>query len=259
LGLFGEWGSGKTTLMRMVDARVCASSRKTVWFNAWKYDGKEVIWNAVIQAIFYAMLNDPDIKSKKDKAEFGTRVAKAAVSLAKYAAKVGTRFIPGGIIKEDDVDKIADAFKAPDATSTNYEFINKFEKHFDDLVTEYVGEGATLTVFIDDLDRCLPENAISVLEALKLYLDRASCVFVIGAESGIIEEGIRLRYGSNTRLSARDYIEKIVQLPFMMRGVETASALELLKINDSMKEFVANAEAERLIVEATQNNPRRLK
>ncbi len=95
LGLFGEWGSGKTTLMRMVDERVRNSNRKSVWFNAWKYDGKEVIWNALIQSIFYTIRDDPDVKDKKDKEDFRQKVGHAAVSLAKYAAKVGTRFIPG--------------------------------------------------------------------------------------------------------------------------------------------------------------------
>jgi predicted KAP-like P-loop ATPase len=181
LGLFGEWGSGKTTLMRLVDERVRASGAKSVWFNAWKYDGKEVIWNALIQSIFYAIRDDPDIKDRNEKASFRQKVGDAAVSLAQYAAKVGTRFIPGGIIKEDDIDKVASFFTASDATTGDYGFINKFEKRFDELVTEYVGDGATLTVFIDDLDRCLPENAISVLEALKLFLKHSSYLLTVQA------------------------------------------------------------------------------
>jgi energy-coupling factor transporter ATP-binding protein EcfA2 len=86
IGLFGEWGSGKTTLMKMVSGRINASGRKTVWFNAWKYDGKEVIWNALIQAVFYAMRNDPDITHDKDRHDFLERVGRVAVELAKYAA-----------------------------------------------------------------------------------------------------------------------------------------------------------------------------
>jgi energy-coupling factor transporter ATP-binding protein EcfA2 len=259
LGLFGEWGSGKTTLMRMVEGRIRASNRKTVWFNAWKYDGKEIIWNALIQAIFYSMRDDPEVKGEKDKEAFRSKVGHAAISLAKYAAKVGTRFIPGGIVKEEDVDKIVDTLSASNATSDDFEFINKFESHFDDLVREFTGGKGALTIFIDDLDRCLPDNAIAILEAVKLYLDRASCVFVIGAEVGIIQEGITLRYGANSKLSARDYIEKIVQLPFMMRGIQSRNALSLLAINNDMNEFVENDLAKLMIAEATSNNPRRLK
>jgi hypothetical protein len=259
IGVFGEWGCGKTTLMRMVAQKLQTKHRKTVWFNAWKYDGKEVIWNALIQAIFYAMRSDPEVKTQDGRQDFRNRVAHTALALAKYAAKVGTRLIPGDIIRAEDVDTVVDAFRAPDATSEEYEFINSFEANFDRLVREYVGDDATLTIFIDDLDRCLPENAIMVFESIKLYLDRASCVFVIGAESAIIEEGIRLRYGEQARLSARDYIEKIVQLPFMMRGIEPQSAFDLLSVDPDTKKLFARPEMQTLIVAGTDCNPRRLK
>src|SRR5437899_12450132 len=58
IGIFGEWGSGKTTLMEMVRRRLEKQGTKTIWFNAWKYDGKEVIWNALIQEIFLSMQRD---------------------------------------------------------------------------------------------------------------------------------------------------------------------------------------------------------
>jgi predicted KAP-like P-loop ATPase len=91
IGVFGAWGSGKTTLMNLVRKGLDANGTKTVWFNAWKYDGKEVIWNALIQAIFYRMKSDPDMAPKGD---FLERVKNAAGRIAIFAAKVGTRFIP---------------------------------------------------------------------------------------------------------------------------------------------------------------------
>src|SRR6516162_6819241 len=66
IGVFGEWGSGKTTLMNLVRNGLKAEGTKTVWFNAWKYDGKEVIWNALMQAIFYEMKSDADMAANSD-------------------------------------------------------------------------------------------------------------------------------------------------------------------------------------------------
>ncbi len=45
----------------------------------------------------------------------------------------------------------------------------------------------------------------------------------------------------------------------MMRGIDSTSALALLVINDTMKDFLADDTAKQMIVEATLNNPRRLK
>jgi predicted KAP-like P-loop ATPase len=260
IGIFGEWGSGKSTLMKLIQMSLQREGIKTVWFNAWKYDTKEVIWNALIQEIFYTMQRDPDIQGRPDAEEFKQRVAHAAAELAKYAAKVATRFIPGGIIKEDDVDAVLEALRPPSANDPLFDFINRFESIFDQLVKDYVGHSVGyLVIFIDDLDRCLPENAITVLEALKLYLDRASCVFVIGAEKGIIEEGIKERYRDNPHLSGKDYLEKIIQLPFIVRPIDAENVLSLLYPYSKTLPYRDDPAIRTMIVQGVEGNPRRVK
>lgn len=258
IGVFGEWGSGKTTLMKLVESRLQASGVKTVWFNAWKYDGKEAIWNALIQQIFYTMQRDPSLQTW-DHRKFRKRVAHAAGELAKYAAKIATRFVPGEFVKEEDVDAVLKALRPPSANDSLFDFINRFEETFDRLVKEYVGESGYLVIFIDDLDRCLPENAITVMESLKLYLDRASSIFVIGAESSVIEEGINQRYHNNPRLSGKDYLEKVIQLPFVVPQIEAHNALSLLEGHQRTLAYKEDQLMQTLIVEGTECNPRRLK
>lgn len=259
IGVFGEWGSGKTTLMKMLQASLQKNGTKTVWFNPWKYDNKEVIWNALIQHILFAMKTDPEVTQRPRANEFATKIADVAINLAKYAAKVGTRFIPGGFIKEDDVDSVTNILLPASADDKQFSFINRFEEDFDALVKEYVGDKGILVVFIDDLDRCLPENAISVMEALKLYLDRTSCIFVIGSESSIIEEGIRQRYKENRRLSAKDYLEKIIQLPFNLPPIQPDNALSILNLYEKSTPYRNDPTIRSLIVAGTGCNPRRIK
>lgn len=258
VGVFGGWGTGKTSLMQMVEARLKEGRIKTIWFNAWKYSGKEVIWNALIQTILLTMKNDPDIIDVARHESFKRRVLIVSQELAKYAAKVGTRMIPGGIIREEDVDNLWAALSSDVRDGSLFEFINKFEWEFEQLVSEYAGD-AYLVVFIDDLDRCLPENAIEVLEALKLYLDKANCVFVIGVEPSIIEAAIALRYHGNLNLSASKYLEKIVQIPIAVPRARTQSGLDLFSSAAGDSLLARRQQLSRLVQAGMDRNPRRIK
>jgi hypothetical protein len=258
IGVFGGWGTGKTSLMQMIEARLKDEGIKTVWFNAWKYSGKEVIWNALIQTILLAMKRDPSLVAASRRETFKKRVIGVSVELAKYAAKVGTRLIPGGVLREEDIDNLWTVLSSDVKEKGTFEFINRFESEFEQLVDEYVG-GSYLVVFIDDLDRCLPENAIEVMEALKLYLDKANCVFVIGVEPSIIETAITLRYGENPNLSASRYLEKIVQIPVAVPRARTRSGLDL--ISSVVGDFIWTRRRRfaRLIQVGMDRNPRRIK
>src|SRR5207244_5753649 len=114
------------------------------------------------------------------------------------------------------------------------------------------GEHGYIVVFIDDLDRCLPENAIEVMEALKVYLDRSDCVFVVGVEPTVLEEAIMLRYNDNSALSATDYLEKIVQVPIFVPRTR-------LKMGLALGERMFPDEMDRLVRHGTKRNPRRIK
>ncbi len=61
LGIFGSWGSGKTSLMRMLKSRIESPKdmrAKTLWFNAWRYEGREEAQSALIHAILARLAED---------------------------------------------------------------------------------------------------------------------------------------------------------------------------------------------------------
>jgi formylglycine-generating enzyme required for sulfatase activity len=83
-----------------------------------------------------------------------------------------------------------------------------------------------LIVFVDDLDRCLPEKGIEVLEAIKLFLEVPGVVFVLGMDREVVQRGIEARYGHffQRQVGQREelpirgdvYLQKIVQIPFYL-------------------------------------------
>ena len=51
IGIFGRWGAGKTTLMRMLERDLVATAATTVWFSAWLYGQDKEIWAAFLQSL----------------------------------------------------------------------------------------------------------------------------------------------------------------------------------------------------------------
>lgn len=101
-------------------------------------------------------------------------------------------------------------------------------------------------VLIDDLDRCLPEKAVQVLESVKLFLNVAGFSFVLAVDDEVVERGIAHRYkdylqpdakhngngnGHSAPISGAEYLEKIVHLPVHLPRWTEAQARAFLQQN----------------------------
>jgi KAP family P-loop domain len=91
--------------------------------------------------------------------------------------------------------------------------------------------GRRIVVFVDDLDRCLPERALDVLESMKLFFDLDGFVFVVGLDREIVQEVVETKYRrretadggtGGVRFSGEEYVKKIFQLPFPLAPVPLA-------------------------------------
>lgn len=237
IGVFGEWGSGKSSLMNMIRNFLKGYEKiKSIWFNPWKYDKKEDLWGALIQTILYQILEE-------QKLDEGIR--KKAIALVKATSwamlKKGLSTVSAGIIEGKDIEEIKD--KIDQQNKQYYQHMNHFEKDFEELVKNYTEDGK-LVIFIDDLDRCLPENVITILESLKLFLGNANCVFVLGMDHYIVEEAIDYRFSKKVRMSGRDYLDKIIQVPFFLPQVpfeklrEALENTEIAQYNENVWELI---------------------
>ncbi len=112
---------------------------------------------------------------------------------------------------------------------------------------------------MDDLDRCLPESALEVFEAIKLFLDAPECIYVLALDREIIRRGLAIRYreAGTGMVDPDEYIEKTISLSFDLPPLGVADAERLLGacatgINLDPAELAG-------IVGLLGTNPRRLK
>ena len=211
---------------------------KTVWFNAWAY-GDEPIGLALLHQILNEFQKDEKLKDK-------------GKNLIENVGKLGI----DALLRKTTTITLKEA---EDLFKNSIGIKSTLRDDFETVINECLQDRGKLVVFIDDLDRCLPEKTIEILEVIKLFLDVPKCIFVIGVEKEVIEKGIEVRYKSKEQelpISGKDYIEKIIQIPFVLppiREEEMAAFIENLGIGEREKRYVT------IVAKGAGCNPRKVK
>jgi hypothetical protein len=99
------------------------------------------------------------------------------------------------------------------------------------------GFKTNFVIFVDDLDRCLPEKAVAVLELIKTIFNVESFAFVLALDEEVIERGIGHRYKEYALVNKKpqmpitgfEYLEKIVHLPFRLPALTRAQAINFVR------------------------------
>lgn len=229
IGVHGDWGAGKSSILAMVEDEVTEAAKKKeeksfkatcVRFNGWQHQGFEDSKIALMSAIVSQLVE----LAEKHPVKEGTRKVKDIaknlwkninwLSVAKQAGAVGFSLATGtapitiltkafDLLKghadsqehvEAAIGTIGEYIKnaaVSEDTSTLKEF-NEFRKNFKDLLKE--AEIEKLVVIIDDLDRCLPTVAIETLEAVRMFMFMEETAFVIGADEIMIRYAVKKHF-----------------------------------------------------------------
>jgi hypothetical protein len=255
IGVFGDWGSGKSSLLKMVQKDLAEDPGiMTISFNGWLFEGfedaKTALMGTILDEIQERIKDDKNIAQKAR--DLLGKLAKRVnwfhlIGLTgRYAlpALVGMPHLTAAAVGMDTVKAVVEKAKgvdieeakkllkdSPDGEENVRRNIRDFRKDFEDLLKESKIE--TMVVFIDDLDRCFPDTIIETLEAIKLFLFVPGTAFVLGADERLIEYAVR-RFpelpGTNAEVG-RDYLEKLVQNPVRippLSGAENHSYINLL-------------------------------
>lgn len=207
-GIFGSWGSGKTTLMRAVQGRLAGDDVVTVWFNAWRYEKEPHLIIPLLDVL-------RDALRAKDRA--WARDAAVAVGRAGRALAAGLKLsvdaIPGFRIDVEPGKMLESLSKSRRPLSLYHAGYAKLQEAISRISG---GSGRRVVIFVDDLDRCLPETALSLLESMKVLFAVPGCVFVAALDQEVVQTAITIKYGADSEISAADYIKKIFQVPFTL-------------------------------------------
>ena len=213
IGIFGKCGSGRTSFMHLLENRL--SENKTtphtipVWFNPWRYEEEEHLLIPFLKTIEqglrrYTEQNKRTGKRLSSKLEdLSTRMREISEAIA-YGVKEDFKSAE----KERPIKRRAKKTKSisEKLSSMYYEMAHELENAIDT-------ESIRMVVFIDDLDRCLPDRAVEFLKIIKLFLDIEGYLFILGIDRDVVEK-------DSFGIFPEDYLDKMIQLPLELPAVE---------------------------------------
>jgi len=291
VGIHGDWGAGKSSVLMMVEETFADHERVLcVRFNGWLFQGYEDAKAVLIETIVDELLRRRSYDTKVvDQAKKVLR----RVDWMKLARKAGSygitaftgiptpetlsdlRAAASSLVGKGKDDVEASDLEAVVVSAGSYlkeaepdtapEQMHAFREEFAELLNR--ADIDRLVVLVDDLDRCLPETAIETLEAIRLFLFVPRAAFVIAADEGMIEYAVRQHFpdlpvASGPATYARNYLEKLIQVPFRLPSLgyaETRIYVTLLLVlnecGESSGEFIQLADYARGVLQRPWKGP----
>lgn len=244
IALFGPWGSGKTTIMRRVQALLDEATEadrpphfgpvapespppspgegveapyvRTLYFNPWEYESETLLMNSLVRMIA-AQVPDGVRYSRK-----GTRVVGDALDAVRA---LGPQLRgPGGTTAGSRGAEVSGAGHLDELSEPDRLYaLRQALRRLVDLALSPArrGQSRRLVVFVDDLDKCLPESVLSFLEGCKLFFtEQARIVFVFALDKQVLSSAISLKYSRGAGFEPERYIEKIFEFSYTVHPIE---------------------------------------
>lgn len=242
IAIQGEWGSGKTSFMNQIKAKLCDDADEInrdkpfhgIWVNMWEYSmmkrPEDVLVN-VIKGLTFAcskvLEKRSDLKSNTISVLKSTAfrfIKGATVAIAKTTVQAGINAT--GFNGEKFIENYEKA--ASDNNSVEDEVRpSEFRDAFSEVIRQCLARDQEIgetnkkgfMFFIDDLDRIPPENAVHILELLKNLFEVENCIFVLAIDYEVVVKGLKAKFGAENQMDERAYrsfFDKIIQMPFSM-------------------------------------------
>ena len=219
IGIQGDWGIGRTTLMNMLRGSVegeqsgllNALQCKTISFDSWSYAQFDPDDHMAV-ACLYALTNQLGRVLGDDPAVDANELA------ACLEAASRTLIIAIQQIRDQAQGRSSDSLielSHIDISSQMLVFKGEFEK----LVSLWArsADDRRVVIFVDDLDRIRPIRALELLESIKNFIDVRGCVFVMALDYDVVQRGMVEKLGQDLqKTSGKAFFDKMIQLPFIM-------------------------------------------
>ncbi|MGO9778595.1 MAG: P-loop NTPase fold protein [Streptosporangiaceae bacterium] len=256
VGIFGAWGSGKSSLLEMIDQKLASHHDQEVvrvHFNPWIYRREPNILIPLLHTLQDTLAGD-------GRSRFAESARTIGCIAAKLSAGVLLSKLSGGAVSLASLDDLMEKY-----SQQRHETESEMSRLRDTLQQQAAtiqGKGARVVFFIDDLDRCEPDEIIDLLESIKLFLDLRNVFIIIAIAKDVVDRGVAFKYRDfgfteDKVLTVGDeYLDKMIQLPLYLLPIDSGAVGEFMRGFDLPEDVRAQIG---LLQDIVSPNPRRIK
>lgn len=268
IGVSGAWGSGKTTILRLIEADLAAKAVPegqqvlVVPTDPWRYDpsvgAKETLIGEVLGAL------STQVKETEGAAGKALALLRKLKNRVDWSKAIQVAAKASLALQLPSVDDLTSLIKTDGGEQGEGESrgLAEFQAEFRELMeSKELAHLARVVVLVDDLDRCLYPTVVDTLETIRLFLAVPKMAFVIAADERRVADALRDRFPDGTtgeqgpdgqpERPADLYLHKIVQttvpLPALSR-FDTETYIVLLQLGarldaDRLAPYIARCAA----------------
>ena len=207
----GEWGLGKTWVLEEIEKEL--NNKKSekgkrsffvIHYNCWEYDYYQEPLIAIVSALLNSIEEAKFIPSRTK-----ASIKQGLKTIGKTVLSIGSLLIKPyiGIDVDDAINHIKNPIESSNKEREkqfDFDEFYKFKEALEKLKKELskLSEKYTIVFCVDELDRCLPQYAIKVLERLHHVFEGVSNLqVVLSIDKTQLDETIKTIFGTNVNIS----------------------------------------------------------
>lgn len=287
IGLFGRWGVGKTSILKLLFKQISESGEnmQTFLFDAWKYPQGNLCQELVLELNRRFGVCDQRTL-EKDIYCIQEGIETAAESPRQRALEVWRRFrysisltigllivfVLVGLLEWVSLvilPLVIDLVIKLSATSGETRKVttlpakldpSRVEARFREIVgriTKQSGAGK-LVIAVDNLDRCSTGDAVAMLESIKALMEHERCLYLVACnDDALTKELVSTR--NYTYRDASDFMRKVFQTSVVIPPLLSADLERFAHSLLDRLEIRYTGQVMQVVVNAFMDNPRKIK
>ncbi|MFI2214799.1 P-loop NTPase fold protein [Streptomyces sp. NPDC020141] len=249
VGISGAWGSGKTTVLRLIEDALAPqlpgmdATVLVISTDPWRYDpgvgAKETLISEVLAAVAAELARGEEPGQTPSRTRALLARLRQRVDWAKALQVAARTSLTLQLPSADDLTSLVNTEsdnQDADATEPLSRGLEEFRTEFSTLMeSPELSHLRRVVVLVDDLDRCLPDTVVDTLETIRLFLAVPKMAFVVAADEHRVADALRVRFpdpGNGQQAGSERYAEEPASL-YLHKIVQTTVPLPTLSRFDT--------------------------